>query len=221
MGKDYEGRVASAPDFCIIFRQQVEAFYVLSLLVTGDHEKAEQCFLAAFSDCLQTTHIFRESASSWARRAIIRRGTEIVRLYPETPAPRAPGGGVIEIRELPTLREQHLERILALATFERLVLVLSVLEKYSDRDCARLLGCSLQQIRKTRISALQQIAEPSSTACPDGVPPEQIRRVPLLQLSRDSCPNASSHYTSIAIVQPDPPPTSPVTHRGDNPATAA
>jgi hypothetical protein len=34
---------------------------------------------------------------------------------------------------------------------------MSVLEHYSEHDCARLLGCSLQDIQKARVRALEQL----------------------------------------------------------------
>ena len=49
--------------------------------------------------------------------------------------------------------------ILALDDFERFVFVISVLERYSDQDCSVLLGCSRQDVRKTRMRALPHVAE--------------------------------------------------------------
>jgi len=49
--------------------------------------------------------------------------------------------------------------ILGLEDFERIVFVMSVLEKYSDQDCSVLLGCSRQEVREARIRALQHLSE--------------------------------------------------------------
>lgn len=49
--------------------------------------------------------------------------------------------------------------IRALEDFERSVIVLSVLKKYSDQECATLSGISLQELRDTRVRALQNVAE--------------------------------------------------------------
>jgi DNA-directed RNA polymerase specialized sigma24 family protein len=49
--------------------------------------------------------------------------------------------------------------ILGLEDFERVVFVMSVLEKYSDQDCAVLLGCSRQDVREARMQAFLHVAE--------------------------------------------------------------
>lgn len=58
---------------------------------------------------------------------------------------------------LPSIASQdpRFSAILALPDFERFVYVLSVLEGYTDQQCANLLGVSPQQIGKTRLRALQ------------------------------------------------------------------
>ncbi|HYU44970.1 MAG TPA: isochorismatase family cysteine hydrolase [Terriglobales bacterium] len=41
------------PDFCAVFNDDLDHLYTLSLLLTADHQKAEQCFVAGLEDCLQ------------------------------------------------------------------------------------------------------------------------------------------------------------------------
>ena len=41
-----DAEYATAQDFCQIFDKDMSGLYLLSLLLTGDHEKAEQCFVA-------------------------------------------------------------------------------------------------------------------------------------------------------------------------------
>jgi hypothetical protein len=50
-------------------------------------------------------------------------------------------------------------RVLALEDFERFVFVMSVLERYSDYECALLLDCLVEDIHEARSHALQQIAD--------------------------------------------------------------
>ena len=38
---------ATEADFCQLFREQMNRFYFLSLLLTADANKAEQCFVAS------------------------------------------------------------------------------------------------------------------------------------------------------------------------------
>ncbi len=47
--------------------------------------------------------------------------------------------------------------VLGLRPFDRFVFVMSVLEGYSDHDCAILLGCSRQDVLAAKTRALQQI----------------------------------------------------------------
>jgi DNA-directed RNA polymerase specialized sigma24 family protein len=56
-------------------------------------------------------------------------------------------------------RDGHFEIdvILGLEDFERFVFIMSVLERYSDHDCALLLGCSVQQFRQARTRAFRHI----------------------------------------------------------------
>jgi hypothetical protein len=44
-----------------------------------------------------------------------------------------------------------------LEQFERFAFVTSVLEHYSERDCALFLGCSPQDVRRARVLALQDL----------------------------------------------------------------
>ena len=55
---------------------------------------------------------------------------------------------------------QHFEidAVLRLKDYERFVFVLSVLEHYSEHDCAQLLGCSVLEIREARSRALNELA---------------------------------------------------------------
>ena len=45
-----ESKYASTEDFRKAFSDDIDALYRLSFLLTGDHEKAEQCFFAGVED---------------------------------------------------------------------------------------------------------------------------------------------------------------------------
>ena len=49
--------------------------------------------------------------------------------------------------------------ILRLNDFERFVYVLSVVERFSDQECAALLGISWKELRETRAIALQHVSD--------------------------------------------------------------
>jgi DNA-directed RNA polymerase specialized sigma24 family protein len=52
-----------------------------------------------------------------------------------------------------------MDAVLRLADFERFVFVMSVLEHYSEHDCAFLLGCSAREIREGSTRALKELAD--------------------------------------------------------------
>src|SRR5712671_5728807 len=62
---------ATRSDFCRIYLEQENKLYLLSLLLTADPQKAEQCFVVGFDDSLNNKFVFKERANLWARRRII------------------------------------------------------------------------------------------------------------------------------------------------------
>ena len=62
---------ATREDFIKVFHEDMKGLYQLSFLLTGDHERAEKCFVAGIEDCVGENRVFREWARSWAKRIII------------------------------------------------------------------------------------------------------------------------------------------------------
>ena len=156
---DNVNRYATDDDFCKVFREELDSLYQLSFLVTGDHEKAERCLLASLEDCYRSKRVFRDWVLSWAKYTIIRNAIRELqprphrdRSYPAETALRRRGN-------LPHFLDDYFktEAVLALEDIERVVFVTSVLERYFDRDCAALLGCSLTEIRQARTQAILHI----------------------------------------------------------------
>jgi hypothetical protein len=116
----------------------MSSLYLLSLLLTADSEKAERCFIENLEDSVGCTSVFKEWASSWARRAIIHNAIRLIDLRPadeiSIPNP-APRGSVANVRP-------EITAVVDLPVFERFVFVLSVFERISDQDCSLLLNCS-------------------------------------------------------------------------------
>lgn len=145
---------ATQSDFCAIFRQQLDRLHFLALILAGDELIAEKCFLAAFDSCAQETRVFRESALSWSRRSVIKNAIRIV-----LPAPGNSSRQCLVAKRssLDLDEDASLKCLQDLPPFDRFVFVMSVLERYSDRECALLLGCSYADILPARIRAFQQI----------------------------------------------------------------
>ena len=152
---------ASHEDFHTIFNEDLKEHYQLSFLLTRDPAKAERCLVGGLEDCVRGNRVFREWARSWAKRAVIQ--DAIRELKPRPSESRPPLSGTIfpDIDQLSRRPGGHVEMdtVLRLADFERFVFVMSVLEHYSEHDCALLLGCSAREIREGRTRALKELAD--------------------------------------------------------------
>ncbi len=141
-------------DFCAIFNEDMSALYSLALLLTADHEMAQQCFLAALDHCLKGADVFPDRARSWSRRAIVKQAIQVVN-------PR-PNGGESSVETWhDTVGDEIAEvrrRLMQLPAFTRFVFAMAVLERYSIPECATLLNCGARDVEQARIRALQLIS---------------------------------------------------------------
>ena len=155
VAKNEASQYATSTYFCRVFIEDMDDLHQLSLLLTADYEKAEQCFVAGLEDCVKANNVFREWARSWAKHNIVQQAIRMLQPRPGYTISSV-AASVLPKTDLTTVRDQHLELdcVLALRHFERFVFVMSVLEHYSEHDCALLLGYSLQDIRRARVRAL-------------------------------------------------------------------
>ncbi len=147
---------ATANDFCRIFAEDMSKLYLLAILLTADREKAERCFAGALEDCSKSSRVFREWAQSWARRAVIQNAIRLAGRGLERERGEWPPNVSSSLPAVP----EGLSRVTRLNMFERFVYVMSVLERYTDQDCAVLLRCRRQQVVEARLRALQNVAMP-------------------------------------------------------------
>jgi DNA-directed RNA polymerase specialized sigma24 family protein len=168
---------ANTQDFCALFAQHVDELYQLSFLLTADHQKAKECFVAGLEDSKKENHVFKEWARSWAKRTIIQNAIRRIRPRPHVPsAPLAPPPYVVAP---PSDQDSHFDAdaILALDDFERFVFVMSVLEHYSEHECSLLLGCSPRQIRETQGRAFAELRNSAGSVFPRRETVESIREL--------------------------------------------
>jgi hypothetical protein len=59
-----ENRYATRQEFLKIFHADMNGLYQLSFLLTGDHQKAERCFVASIDDCAKENRVFRNGHAS-------------------------------------------------------------------------------------------------------------------------------------------------------------
>lgn len=142
-----------ASEFCRIFHKDMDRLYLLSLLLTADPQLAEDCFVRGLEDAIKSNGAFKEWAQAWARRMIIQNAIHMIQ--PQPTVAREAGASPVDEATTPA----RIAAILALPAFERFTFVLSVLERYSDQDCALLLGSTSAEVTAARTRALQHIAE--------------------------------------------------------------
>jgi hypothetical protein len=149
---------ASSADFRRIFDEDMNGLYLLSFLLTADHEKAEQCFVSGLEDAVSGNPVFKEWARSWARRVIIQNAVKVINPRPvKGSAHSSPVSVNSNGKTLPAEKQLEITAVLGLEPFERFVYVMTVLERYSDQDCSLLLGCARRHVLDARSRALQQI----------------------------------------------------------------
>lgn len=144
---------ATEADFCQIFAHDMQRLYLLALLLTGDEEQAEACFVGGLEEA-KGNPVFKEWAQSWARRAII---TNAIRMLGPRPDKETAGAetdrGARGRMGLP----KELAALLSLPDFERFVFVMSILEGYPRRECRLLLDCSISDVAQAQIRALRRL----------------------------------------------------------------
>ena len=151
-GKTRAAEYANAQDFCRIFDSDMNSLYLLALLLTGDHEKARQSFVAGLEDAKNRNTVFKEWARSWARRVIVQNALRIV-----NPRPGGENATHLADRQRTYAERPQIAAVLDLPPFDRFVFVLSVLEGYSDHECAILLNCTRRDVLDARIRAFEHL----------------------------------------------------------------
>ena len=151
------GAYATVADFQQIFAEDINSLYLLSLLLTGNQDNAEECFVAGIGGSIKGNYVFKEWARSWARRTIIQSAIRLI-------APRERSAAAVRnidvplgLDKIPLVLQAEVRAILDLAPFERFAFVMSVLERYSDHECSILLSCPQRDIGPARARAMQQL----------------------------------------------------------------
>ncbi len=150
---------ATGDDFRRVFDKNSNDLMILSLLLTGNRETAERCFVAGLEDSVHADSVFNEWAHTWAKRTIILGAIRTLHPRPANNAACIPDFVLPEIDSAPAGWKGLVEvrDVLALDDFERFVFVLRVLEGYSERHCALLLACTPREVRSACDSAMARL----------------------------------------------------------------
>ena len=144
---------ATASYFLETFTEEMHSLYLLSFLLTADHDKAERCLVSAMGEWVEGIGAFVGWERSWTRGAVLRHAIEMIKPAPE----QTDHVSFTTLKRTATLAESNpFGAILSLDTFERFVFVMSILEEQSDEECAILLRCSRRDIMMARVLALKR-----------------------------------------------------------------
>jgi len=154
-----ENRYATCDDFLKIFDEDMDGLYQLSFLLTGDHRKAEKCFISGIEDCAKENRVFRAWARVWAKRVIAENAIrELNPRWKYSSSSSVPAVFAHYRRLSGTSGHFDRDAVLGLADFERFVFVLCVLEHFREPECALLVACSAREVREARTRALAELA---------------------------------------------------------------
>ena len=171
---------ATPADFKQIFSKDVNSFYLLSLLLTGSPDKAEECFVEGIGESTKGNYVFKAWARSWARRTIIQSAIRLIAPLDYSLAVSGAADLARGMEKIPIILHSEVRAVLELAPLERFVFVMSVLERYSDNDCSILLGCARREVATVRTRAMQQLGTFLSSKYPmdsSSVLPENVATI--------------------------------------------
>ena len=151
LAKNRAALYTTADEFCAIFNREMQSFFPLALVLTGDEAKAQKSFLGGLAKCRKATTVFKDWARSYARLAVIESAVDL--LAPTTGKKVFSTASVSKDASCP-----ELDLVLRLDVFERFVFVLTVLERFTVQDCAIVLKCRQQDVEQARVRAFDSIA---------------------------------------------------------------
>jgi len=140
-------RYATRPDYCRIFQEDMHPLYLLAFLLTTNHARAEQCYVESMENVIKGNPVFKQWARFWIKRNVIQSAIRMV--FCES----------TQLQHRDAWHESPLrcviDTVTRLAPLMRFAFVMSVLERYSDRECSRLLNCTVQDVIDARSRALR------------------------------------------------------------------
>ena len=132
----------------------MQRLYLLAFLLTANHAEAEKCFFAGIEDALNERRVFKEWARYWSRRIVIKNAIRMI--APLSAQSHTQSDSWTKTDDALAVCKT-MSAVAQLASLDRFVFVMSVLERYSVRECAALLGCSPRDVQMARSRALQEL----------------------------------------------------------------
>ena len=154
--ENFRADYAKHADFCEVFEKDIRRLYLLAFLLTADHKQAEQGLASTVEEAFKEQAVFKEWARSWVNRTLIEKAIEIVSPLSNRPNEKRDSWSAGSHE---THGQDKLNAMIQLSPLERFVFVMSVLERYLDRDCALMLGCNPNKVSQARRKALRRLAD--------------------------------------------------------------
>jgi hypothetical protein len=115
---------ATSDEFRRLFTEDMVALHLLAHLLTGNHEKAEQCFVTGIEDVARSNPVFKEWAPSWTRRTVVQNAIRMMAPRPNHPVGTVDNPEPGDRAQSPQEKDAAIATALALGDFERFVFVL-------------------------------------------------------------------------------------------------
>jgi hypothetical protein len=146
---------ATHAGFCRVFEQELKPLYLLSFLLTASHADAERCLTITMDEVLgQQESVFKESALVWIKYRLIKVAIQLKLVADRGRINRIDPWSMTEPEDMTSVQ---IHAVTQLESFRRFVFVMSVLEKYSIKQCSLLLDCSQEAVLRERVNALKQL----------------------------------------------------------------
>ncbi len=155
---DFRTDHAKRADFCAVLERELQPLYLLAFLLTASHKKAEQCFATTVEEALKEQAVFKDWVHCWLKRRLIKNAIGTVF---SASARGSEKRDLWSVGQHETRGDGEINAVTQLPPLERLVFVMSILERYSAWDCSVLLGCSMQDVAESRMQALRRLPGPA------------------------------------------------------------
>jgi DNA-directed RNA polymerase specialized sigma24 family protein len=155
---------ANGSDFCRALQYEMGRLYVLAFLLSTNHEQAERCMVQTVQEIPEHQTVFREWVRIWIRHALIKNA---IRSVLPGPRPVAQARDRWWDHQSEPAETATIEAITRLSALDRFVFVLSVLERYSFKECSVLLDCSVETVMEARMRAFEALGSRASILAAD------------------------------------------------------
>src|SRR5258708_15153213 len=146
---------ATSSRLCGLLIADSRPLYLLAFVLTGRHAEAERCFLATVGDVVRAKSVFEGWERSWSKRCLIINAIRLVFSAPARIGRKPDSWSAVDFESRECYTVDALTRLAP--SLQRFVFVMSVLERYSVRECALLLGRTPLDVAGARVDALRQL----------------------------------------------------------------